>query len=74
MKKPIQIESITAVRAIDIKSVECELCEMPATLNANRHCKHCERTPRAKDIARSAARRSGSELRIGSGDLAMPSR
>jgi len=70
MKTPI-ITDLTAVRTIDITEVSCGLCNMPATLNANGHCKHCERVPREKDIARSAARRSGE--RTGS-DLAMPNR
>lgn len=48
MKKPIQIESITAVRAIDIKSLLCSSCNWPATLNADGICMHCEKCPRGR--------------------------
>lgn len=51
MSKKIQIESITAVRAIDIKSLLCSSCNWPATLNAERLCSHCEVCPRGRVVS-----------------------
>lgn len=40
MKKPI-ITDITAHRKVEIKSVECGGCGLPATLNGDGLCTHC---------------------------------
>jgi len=50
MKKPI-ITDITAVRKVEIKSLLCSSCNWPATLNADGHCKHCEKCPRGRAVS-----------------------
>jgi len=45
MKTPI-ITDITAYKKVEIKSVECTACGLPASLNADGLCSHCIIRPR----------------------------